>query len=110
VNPPMDGTLDRGAIEGLLRELGEELVSAGVRGEMFLVGGAAMALAYDTRRATRDLDAVFEPKQVVYEAARTVAARHAGMSETWLNDAVKAFLPGDDPSAMVVFDHPGQGG
>lgn len=29
-----------------------------------------MALAYNTRRATRDLDGVFEPKRVVYEAVR----------------------------------------
>jgi hypothetical protein len=35
-----------------------------------------MALAYSTRRATRDLDAVFEPKQVIYEIARRVADRH----------------------------------
>jgi hypothetical protein len=26
-----------------------------------------MALAYSGRRATRDLDAVFEPKRVIYE-------------------------------------------
>ena len=29
---------------------------------MFLVGGAAMVLAYSTARATRDLDGTFEPK------------------------------------------------
>lgn len=33
---------------------------------MFLVGGAAMALAYNARRATRDVDGVFEPKTAIY--------------------------------------------
>ena len=33
---------------------------------MFLVGGAAMVLAYNRNRSTRDLDAVFEPKTAVH--------------------------------------------
>jgi hypothetical protein len=90
----------------LLLELGEGLEARGLRGDMFVVGGAAMALAYNTRRATRDLDAVFEPKQVVYDVARRVAERN-GLPDDWLNDAVKGFLPGDDPEATVLFEHPG---
>ena len=52
--------MDRMEILGLLAELSERLDERGVRGEMFLVGGAAMALAYSTRRSTSDLDAIFE--------------------------------------------------
>ena len=48
-----------------------------------------MALAYSARRATRDLDAVFEPKQVIYEVAHQVGTRH-GLPDDWLNDGVKA--------------------
>ena len=96
------------AIRRYLTELGDELASEGVRGDMFVVGGAAMALAYNTRRATRDIGAVFEPKAVVYDAARRVAARHGpDLPEDWLNDAVKAVPLGDDPAATVAFDHPG---
>lgn len=62
-----------------------------------------MALAYDRRRATRDLDAVFEPKSAVYAAAGRVAARE-GLPADWLNGAVKAFLPGPDPAATVVLE------
>lgn len=97
--------LDRGAIEELLAELARELGERGLRGDMFVVGGAAMALAYDTRRATRDVDAVFEPKTLVYEAAAVVAERR-GLPEDWLNDAVKGFLPGEDDNAAVAFDDP----
>lgn len=98
--------LDRRLLLGLLEDLSTELEVQGLRGEMFVVGGGAMALAYNTRRVTRDLDAVFEPKAVIYEASRRVAARQ-GIEEHWLSDAVKAFLPGDDPSATVLFERPG---
>jgi hypothetical protein len=98
--------LSRDEIIELLTELGTELEAAGERADLFLVGGAAMALAYNTRRATRDLDAVFEPKQVVYAAARKVAERN-GIAEDWLNDAVKGFLPGEDPNATLLFERPG---
>lgn len=97
---------DRETLLGLLGDLAAELDRGGVRGEMFVVGGAAMALAYNTRRATRDMDAVFEPKTVVYEAARRVAEQW-GVDPEWLNDAVKGFLPGEDSDATLLFEQPG---
>jgi methylmalonyl-CoA mutase cobalamin-binding subunit len=54
--------LSRDDIRTLLEELSDELDAQGVHGDLFLVGGAAMALAYSTRRATHALDAIFEPK------------------------------------------------
>lgn len=63
-----------------------------------------MALAYDTRRATRDRDGIFEPKMVVYAAAARVAEARQ-LPTDWLNDAVKGFLLG--PGARVFFDRPG---
>src|SRR4051794_11687385 len=73
---------------------------------MYVVGGAAIALAYDSRRSTRDVDAVFEPKLAIYDAAADVAER-LGLPVGWLNDAVKRFLAGDDPEAAPVLDVPG---
>jgi hypothetical protein len=60
--------LDREEILRLFEDLSEELEARGTRAEVFLVGGAAIAVAYDGRRATRDLDAVFQPKEDVYAA------------------------------------------
>lgn len=98
--------LDRDTIEVLLRELAQRLEERGVQGRMFVVGGAAMALAYGRGRATQDIDAVFEPKEVVYEVARAVAAER-GLRPDWLNDAVKGFLIGADPDASTYLDEPG---
>lgn len=102
----MNELLSRDDIVELLKELGATLAEEGERAELFLVGGAAMALAYSTRRLTRDLDAIFEPKQVVYDAARKVGERR-DLAEDWLNDAVKGFLPGADPNATLLLDEPG---
>ncbi|MGB0972619.1 MAG: DUF6036 family nucleotidyltransferase [Mycobacterium sp.] len=96
----------RNELEALLGELGGDLAAKGIRGEVFIVGGAAMALAYSTRRTTVDIDAVFEPKTEIYAAARRLAARH-GLPDTWLNDAVKGMLPGPDPDIREVMSVPG---
>jgi hypothetical protein len=98
----MTQLLDSDAIHGLLVDLDSELVERGARAELFLVGGAAMALAFDTRRVTRDLDAVFAPTSVVRAAARTIAQRR-DLDEDWLNDAVKGFLPGEDSDRQHYF-------
>lgn len=50
-----------------------------------------MALAYNTTRSTRDIDAIFEPKMLAYQIAAEVAAEREDLPEDWLNDAVKAF-------------------
>jgi hypothetical protein len=70
-----DLRLTRKAMMAAFDALSSELAHREVRGRLFVVGGAAMALAYAARRVTRDVDAIFEPKAVVYEAARAVAGR-----------------------------------
>lgn len=98
--------MTRDEILAALTALGRKLDERGLTGEMYIVGGAAIALAYDARRSTRDIDALFEPKIVVYEAARELA-EELGLPVGWLNDAVKGFLAGPDPEASPVLDVPG---
>jgi hypothetical protein len=50
-----------------------------------VVGGAAMALAYDATRVTRDIDATFVPHGVVIDEARHVAD-DLGLPYWWLNE------------------------
>jgi hypothetical protein len=98
--------MDRDEIINSLTALAAELDRNGISAEMYVVGGAAIALAFDERRATRDIDAVFEPKSRVYEAA-AVVAEERGLPAGWLNDAVKGFLAGPDPAASPILDLPG---
>jgi hypothetical protein len=91
----------RAKILRALQALGDELAGRGARGQIFIVGGAAIALAYSTRRVTKDIDAVFEPKAVIYEAAAKVA-EDLDLPEDWLNDAAKAYMPGKDSDARPL--------
>ena len=50
-----------------------------------------MCIALDARDATLGVDAFFKPAKLVREAAGRVAAA-TGISDKWLNDAVKGFL------------------
>jgi hypothetical protein len=87
----MSSLLSRDDILRLLRALNDELGSAGVEGRIHLAGGAVMCLALRARASTRDVDAAFEPSVAILEAAQRVAAKH-GVRDTWLNDAVKAYM------------------
>ena len=97
-------TLDRSRIEQLLRALDQVLASKGATADIYLVGGAAMALGFDAERSTRDVDAVFAPTTVVRDAA-AVVAEEFDLPSDWLNDAVKGFVPSaPDVSQHVVFE------
>src|SRR5258707_12162202 len=93
--------MDRGEIIAALTDLAAELQRRGVSADMYVVGGAAIALAFDERRATHDIDAVFEPKNVVYEAAAVVGEQR-DLPAGGVNEAVKGFLGGEGPRATPV--------
>jgi predicted nucleotidyltransferase len=99
--------LGRERIEEAFRLLGDRLAKRGVVADIYVFGGAAMALAYDSRRATRDVDALFKPHGIVLEEAQVVGAE-LGLPSWWLNEQASSYVaPGGDPSASRVFDHPG---
>jgi hypothetical protein len=95
--------LDAAGVLDLFQALSDRLEARGVKATLFAVGGAAMALAYDPDRTTRDVDAVFTPAPAVREAAEEVAAAR-GLEPDWLNDAAKGFMPGGDDSPVTVFE------
>ena len=99
--------LDPARIRDLFTRLGERLQRRGVVGDVYVIGGAAMALAYDARRATRDIDAVVVPHGVVLEEAHALA-QEVGLPQWWLNEQASVYVaPGGDPTAPLTFDHPG---
>ncbi|MGI9141447.1 MAG: hypothetical protein ACR2GJ_10095 [Gemmatimonadaceae bacterium] len=78
-------------IRELFDLLNGRLSDEDVIGELYLVGGAVMSLAFAARPSTNDVDTLFVPKETIRRLARKVAV-DAGVSENWLNDAAKGFL------------------
>lgn len=92
----------------LLAELGERLAGRGIEGEIYVVGGAAMMLAYDRTRLTRDIDAVGVPQEEIDAEVRAMAADHRDLDPDWLNARVLPMLPrGVDAGRLQVLGGPG---
>ena len=94
---------DRDRIIELFTELGRRLAAKGVAGRLYVVGGAAMALEFDTRRTTRDIDAVMHPPTTIADEAGSMAT-DLGLPPGWLSSAAQAFipLPDEDPVSFDV--------
>lgn len=92
--------LSKEQIEQYLSEMNDGLAEQGAMGEVVLCGGAVMALVYDARPSTKDIDALFAPTTVIREVARAVAERH-DLEDDWFNDAAKGFI---DTSRMSFRD------
>lgn len=97
--------LTQSDIRRLFELLNQELGKTDTKGELFLVGGAVMCLAYAARPSTQDIDAVFRPATKIREAAARVAAR-ARVEPDWLNDGVKGFMSAQgDFAPFLELDH-----
>ena len=100
-------TLSKETILAALSRLDELLREKGVLGEVCIFGGAAMVLAFDARESTRDVDAIFVPKQVVLESARRVAEEFK-LSPDWMNSGVAGFVSAQGEvtgEGMPVFEN-----
>ncbi len=93
-------------IEKLLNKVGSRLLKRGTLGEVGIVDGAAMVLAYDTRTSTKDIDAIFKPSDTIRKVVREIASEE-DLPEDWLNDGVKGFLPGNPKNKTILMDIPG---
>ena len=93
MSDPNDVLLGRAELERAFTALGERLAHRGVVADVFVVGGAAMALAYDADRVTRDVDARFVPHGIVLDEARNVA-NDLGLPPWWLNEQATAYISG----------------
>lgn len=74
------GELNSSLIRELLNALDRELQRQGCEAKLFIVGDAAMALAYNASRVIDDIDGIFVPREIVLAAARKVAAERGSTS------------------------------
>ena len=101
-----EALLDQATLRDALRRLAGRLQARGIVGDVYLFGGGAMVLAFNTRPATRDLDGRFAPDGPL-EAEALEVARELGLPRTWLNQQGVFYLPrSDEPDPIPVFDHP----
>ena len=92
-------------IKSLLKELNEWLKRHKLRGEVGIIGGAAMCLAYKARAATKDIDAIFAPAAEIRKAVNEIAERR-NIAADWLNDAAKGYLaPGFLKKNLYKWSH-----
>ncbi len=83
--------LSRERILYLFNRLNEELREKGEIGEIGIVGGTVMCLVYNARKTTRDVDAIFEPADIIRQLAERIADEEK-IPVNWLNDGAKGYL------------------
>lgn len=93
------------------KKIDDKAKAAGLLIDLSVYGGAALAVAFNIRRATRDVDAVVQGSP---EALRRIAlevANEEGWPEDWLNDGVKGFTSGQEKMiALQAFPGSSDGG
>ena len=99
--------LTESELRSVLAELADHLRSRGETARIYIAGGAAMALAYDSEKLTRDIDAsIIEGHGPVMEGVRDIA-RARKWPSTWLNEQATPYMPTvPDRHGNTVFDHP----
>jgi len=100
-----DRLLDRATLYRAFTLLATRLERRKVVGEIHVFGGAAMVLAFSSRVATRDIDAVFAPDGAIHEAALEVAEA-LRLPRGWLNNQASSYVSGRAGRGAPVFDHP----
>lgn len=99
--------LTREELLRLLAEVGELLVAQRLEGQLYVVGGAAMALVFDARRITRDIDVAAPGDQAaLWSAVAEVADRHF-LPPDWVNTNATAFMTNEPDDAATELTLPG---
>ena len=91
---------DKDRLENLLDLFLVEIEKRGVRGNVFLVGGAALGLYYFDRDSTRDIDVGFPVEPVVSEVILEIALREK-LPANWIYNEAAMFF-GFPPSSYWI--------
>lgn len=106
LTPMTTPLFDESELRAAFTALAAKLEKRRVVGQVHVVGGAAMILAYDpTRDATHDIDALFTPDGPMITAIREVADER-GWPSTWLNNQAAGYTSRTPGRGSIVFDHP----
>ena len=81
----------RATILQALRRLGELANAEDIRLEISIYGGTAFLLAYNSREATKDIDALLKPREDGERLAAQVA-RELALPDDWINSDIEQFI------------------
>ena len=99
----MSGPITRARLLELFDRLNEKLKQADQQGEVYIVGGAMMALAHGAKRVTDDVDTHIRRGRDAVTRAVAEIADEEGLSKHWLNEAVTMrYLPEDPTGASAA--------
>lgn len=101
-------SLSRLRITQALRRLGELAHEQNVTLEVSLYGGAVFTLVYESRDATKDVDAVVRQSKIAKTLAAKVA-KELDLPDDWLNDDVKQFLAEKEAKRQLTESDFGKG-
>jgi hypothetical protein len=76
--------------------------AAGVIVDLSLYGGAALAIVFNIRHATRDVDAVVHGNPEFLRRAAAEIAQDEGWPADWLNDGVKGFTSATEQMRLMA--------
>ena len=102
----MRGPLDAVRLRQLFDELSDDLRWTRTRVQIYVVGGAAMSLAFARDRTTLDVDArIVSGHQRMIEVVQKIARKH-GLDDSWLNEQATTAIPRKpDATAQVLARH-----
>ena len=100
----MNGSLNKDELIALLDELSERLKRKNARASIYIVGGAAMAMAFDRSRTTHDIDGRIDKGHGALIEAVQEIAHLRGLPTSWLNDQAVPKMPtARDERARTVY-------
>jgi hypothetical protein len=88
--------------DDILRGLDAMAKEASIIIDLSIYGGAALAIAFDIRHATRDVDAVVRGNPDFVRQAAEKIAEEEGWPDDWLNDGVKGFTSCNEQMQLMV--------
>ena len=72
-------------------EINRRLAFKNKQGEIIIAGGAALTLVFSARDSTRDIDAIFHPREDMTKIIKSMADEY-NLNQDWMNDGVKGFI------------------
>ncbi|MGE0047729.1 MAG: DUF6036 family nucleotidyltransferase [Acidithiobacillus sp.] len=83
--------MKREDIEKSFSRIGELADRQGIIVDLAVYGGSAMALRWEFRRSTRDVDVIISGDKSFMRKAVSMVGEEMGLPDNWMNDAVKGF-------------------